>query len=139
MNQTLTPEIALTILTNPLTWLPALAYLTTFGFELALESNMANILFSIYKSPHFGQTKAGYVSSMDMNGKHWQLSDPLYIAYLYYWAAELCYPSTWRLSRRPHLSKIWGPWKEVFCPRVWHYPRCDEPSIRIIHRLEEEA
>ena len=73
MNRTLTPEIAFAIMMNPLTWLPAFAYLTTFGFELALDSNMANILFSLYKSRNFGQTKAGYVSSfhrMDVDGEH---------------------------------------------------------------------
>ena len=73
VNRTLTPEIAFAIMMNPLTWLPAFAYLTTFGFELALDSNMANILFSLYKSRDFGQTEAGYVSSlacMNVNGGH---------------------------------------------------------------------
>ncbi|KAF8329332.1 nitrate/nitrite porter [Cantharellus anzutake] len=64
INQNLTSKMALEIAINPLTWLPALAYLTTFGFELALDSSMANILFSLYKSPHFGQTKAGYFTSI---------------------------------------------------------------------------
>ena len=52
------------ILTNHLTWLPALAYITTFGFELAVDASLANVLFGIYKSPTFGQTKAGYVSPL---------------------------------------------------------------------------
>lgn len=51
------------ILTNHLTWLPSLAYITTFGFELAVDATLANVIYGIYKSPTFGQTKAGYVSS----------------------------------------------------------------------------
>lgn len=63
VNTPITPQLVYAVLTNPLTWLPALAYLTTFGFELAIDSNLANILFAIYKSKHFGQTKAGYITS----------------------------------------------------------------------------
>lgn len=63
VNTPLTLGLAYTILTNPLTWLPSLSYLTTFGFELAIDSNLANILFAIYKSKSFGQTKAGYITS----------------------------------------------------------------------------
>lgn len=62
VNQVLTWKSASDILFSPLTWLPALAYFTTFGFELAVDANLANILFGLYKSPTFGQTKAGYVS-----------------------------------------------------------------------------
>lgn len=62
VNQVLTFRIAGQILGNPLTWLPAAAYLTTFGFELAIDAYLANILYGLYKSPSFGQTKAGYVS-----------------------------------------------------------------------------
>ena len=28
---------------SPMTWLPPLAYMTTFGLELAIDSNMANV------------------------------------------------------------------------------------------------
>lgn len=63
VNTPLTRQLAYAIITNPLTWLPALSYLTTFGFELAIDSNLANILFAIYKSKSFGQTKAGYITS----------------------------------------------------------------------------
>lgn len=64
VNQTLTFRIAGEILGNPLTWLPAAAYMTTFGFELAIDAYLANIFYALYKSPTFGQTKAGYVSRL---------------------------------------------------------------------------
>lgn len=63
VNERLTWKTAMLILTNHLTWLPALAYITTFGFELAVDASLANVIYGIYKSPTFGQTKAGYVSS----------------------------------------------------------------------------
>lgn len=50
--------------TNPLTWLPSLAYLTTFGFELAMDANLASLLFDIYHDMDFGQTKAGYIAAI---------------------------------------------------------------------------
>ena len=40
-----------------------LSYLTTLGFELALDANLANVLFAIYHYESFGQTKAGYITS----------------------------------------------------------------------------
>ena len=61
INERLTWKTAAKILSNPLTWLPGLAYVTTFGFELAVDASLANILFAIYQSHTFGQTKAGYV------------------------------------------------------------------------------
>ena len=64
VNERLTWKTAMLILTNHLTWLPALAYITTFGFELAVDATLANVLYGIYKSPTFGQTKAGYVSPL---------------------------------------------------------------------------
>lgn len=64
VNKPLTLALALAVVKNPLTWLPALAYLTTFGFELALESNLANIIFAIHKSRSFTQRDAGYVASI---------------------------------------------------------------------------
>jgi len=66
VNESLTWKTALKICVNPLTWLPALAYLTTFGLELAIDGQMANILFSLFnKRIHgFDQTKAGYYTSI---------------------------------------------------------------------------
>ncbi|EPQ53161.1 nitrate/nitrite porter [Gloeophyllum trabeum ATCC 11539] len=64
VNRELTWDVAYTTLINPLTWLPSLAYLTTFGYELAIDANLANVLFNLYNSPSFGQTKAGYVSGV---------------------------------------------------------------------------
>lgn len=61
VNRKPTLTICRDVILNPLTWLPALAYLTTFGFELAIDSTLANIFFALYASKTFGQTKAGYV------------------------------------------------------------------------------
>ena len=54
------------ILASPLTWLPPLAYMTTFGLELAIDGNLANVLFALFnkKRPGFGQTQAGYYTSI---------------------------------------------------------------------------
>jgi len=62
VNEPLTWGLALKVASVPLTWLPAFAYLTTFGYELAVDAYLANVLLSLYRSPTFGQTKAGYVS-----------------------------------------------------------------------------
>jgi NNP family nitrate/nitrite transporter-like MFS transporter len=66
INEALTFKTALKILVNRLTWLPAFAYLTTFGLELAIDGQMANIFFALYsKKIHgFDQTKAGYYTSV---------------------------------------------------------------------------
>jgi NNP family nitrate/nitrite transporter-like MFS transporter len=54
------------ILTSPVTWLPPLAYMTTFGLELAIDGNMGNVLFSLFNKtrPGFTQTIAGYYTSI---------------------------------------------------------------------------
>ena len=54
------------ILTSPVTWLPPLAYMTTFGLELAIDSNLGNVLFALFnpKRPGFTQTQAGYYTSI---------------------------------------------------------------------------
>ena len=57
-----TLELALEVASKPVTWLPALAYLSTFGYELAIDANLANVFLTLYQSSTFGQTKAGYVS-----------------------------------------------------------------------------
>ncbi|KAH7929502.1 nitrate transporter [Leucogyrophana mollusca] len=64
VSKSLTWNIAYEVLVNPLTWLPSLAYLTTFGFELAMDANLANVLYALLKSPTFGQTKAGYIAGI---------------------------------------------------------------------------
>lgn len=64
VNEKLTTKAAIAILTNPLTWLPALAYLTTFGFELAIDAGLANVIFALYKKDGMGQTNAGYLASV---------------------------------------------------------------------------
>lgn len=57
-------NMAYEIILNPLTWLPSLAYMTTFGYELAIDANLATVLYTIFKSPTFGQTKAGYIAGI---------------------------------------------------------------------------
>lgn len=57
----LTMKSALSILSKSYTWLPALMYATTFGFELAVDANLANVLVSDH--PTLGQLKAGYYTS----------------------------------------------------------------------------
>jgi NNP family nitrate/nitrite transporter-like MFS transporter len=61
-----TPVTYFRILTSPQTWLPPLAYMTSFGLELAIDSNMANVLFALFnpKRPDIGQTQAGYYTSI---------------------------------------------------------------------------
>ena len=56
----------LKILISPLTWLTPLAYMTTFGLELAIDSNMGNVLFSLFntKRPGFTLIQAGYYTSI---------------------------------------------------------------------------
>jgi NNP family nitrate/nitrite transporter-like MFS transporter len=61
VNEPLTLRSAGRVLGNPLTWLPALAYFTTFGYELAIDANLANVLYALYKTKTFTQTQAGYV------------------------------------------------------------------------------
>lgn len=64
VNRTLTARAAVQVIANPLTWLPAAAYAITFGFELAIDAYLANILYVRYKSRTFGQKKAGYIASI---------------------------------------------------------------------------
>ncbi|KAG1776328.1 major facilitator superfamily domain-containing protein [Suillus placidus] len=64
VNEPLSLDMAYEIIINPLTWLPSLAYLTTFGFELAIDANLATVLYKLLKSPTFGQTKAGYIAGI---------------------------------------------------------------------------
>lgn len=66
VNEALTWKTAWVIIKNPLTWLPTLAYITTFGFELALDAKMADVLYSMYKGQlqGFNQQTAGYYTSI---------------------------------------------------------------------------
>lgn len=56
----------LRLLASPLTWLPPLGYMTTFGLELAIDGNLENVLFALFnkKRSGFGQTQAGYFTSI---------------------------------------------------------------------------
>ncbi|KAG8718164.1 hypothetical protein FRC08_005818 [Ceratobasidium sp. 394] len=64
VNEPVTFKKFLEIISSPLTWLPSLAYVTTFGFELAVDANLVNVLYGLYKSPSFGQLKAGYITAI---------------------------------------------------------------------------
>ncbi|KAF8887007.1 putative high affinity nitrate transporter [Gymnopilus junonius] len=66
INETLSLKTALKMMMDPLTWLPALAYFTTFGVELAIDSQMANVLFTLFQKKRrgFTQTTAGYYTSI---------------------------------------------------------------------------
>ncbi|KAG2059535.1 nitrate transporter [Suillus hirtellus] len=64
VNNPLSLNTAYQIVMNPLTWLPSLAYMTTFGYELAIDVNLATVLYTLFKSPTFGQTKAGYIAGI---------------------------------------------------------------------------
>ena len=64
VSEPLSLGLALKVLSTPLTWLPALGYFTTFGYQIAIYANLANVLLSLYESPTFGQTEAGYVSGV---------------------------------------------------------------------------
>ncbi|GAA5857739.1 hypothetical protein JCM1840_000890 [Sporobolomyces johnsonii] len=63
VSERLTWKSFLTMISKPYTWLPALLYMTTFGFELAVDANLANVLYSDHKSASFGQLRAGYYAS----------------------------------------------------------------------------
>lgn len=66
VNESLTWEAALRIVISPLTWLPALAYLTTFGLEIALDAKMADVLYGLFNNRinGFDQELAGYYTSV---------------------------------------------------------------------------
>ena len=65
-NKFLTFNMMAKIISSPLTWLPALAYLTTFGVELTIDNEMANVLFARYSEslPGFTRKSAGYYASI---------------------------------------------------------------------------
>ncbi|KAG6864420.1 hypothetical protein C0991_009633 [Blastosporella zonata] len=65
VNEVLTSKAAARIISNPLTWLPALAYLTTFGLELTIDQ-MAGVLFQLFNEriTGFDQTQAAYYTSI---------------------------------------------------------------------------
>ncbi|PCH33008.1 nitrate transporter [Wolfiporia cocos MD-104 SS10] len=64
VNENPSLDIVYKVITSHLTWLPSLAYLSTFGFELAMDATLANVLYDEYKSRTFGQTKAGYIAAI---------------------------------------------------------------------------
>lgn len=65
-NKELNVTVATQLCLRSVTWLPALAYLTTFGLELTIDGQMASILFGLFNThiSGFDQTKAGYYTSV---------------------------------------------------------------------------
>ena len=63
VNEHLTLKSAAKILSNPLTWLPALSYLTSFGYELCIDSFLVNYLYGLFRSGSFTQLDAGLYTS----------------------------------------------------------------------------
>ncbi|GAA5821556.1 hypothetical protein JCM3770_006822 [Rhodotorula araucariae] len=64
VSEPLTWKSFVEIVSKPYTWLPALMYMTTFGFELAVDSSLPNVLYAEHKSASFGQLQAGYYTSI---------------------------------------------------------------------------
>ena len=66
VNESLTFKTAAKILMSPITWLPAFAYLTTFGLELAVDARMADVLYALFNKrvEGFDQTVAGYYTAI---------------------------------------------------------------------------
>jgi len=66
VNESITFKTAMKILTSPITWLPALGYITTFGLELVVDASMADVLWVRFNKviPGFDQSKAGYYTSI---------------------------------------------------------------------------
>ncbi|GAA5999897.1 hypothetical protein JCM10207_005961 [Rhodosporidiobolus poonsookiae] len=64
VSEPLTWKSFVEIMTAAHTWLPSLMYMTTFGAELALDGNLANVLYADHKSATFGQIDAGYLAAV---------------------------------------------------------------------------
>ena len=66
VNEPLTFKTALIVLAAPQTWLAALSYFTTFGLELAIDANVINILYAIYKGApqKYSLVKCGYLTAV---------------------------------------------------------------------------
>ena len=64
VNEPLTLKSLMAIFSDIRMWMLALSYATTFGFELALDANMANSLYTLFKGPNFAQLDAGYYGSI---------------------------------------------------------------------------
>ncbi|BGO91810.1 hypothetical protein NBRC10512_007607 [Rhodotorula toruloides] len=60
VNEPLTFKTFLRMISQPYTWLPTLMYMTTFGFELAVDANIASVLVANNK---LTQLEAGYYGS----------------------------------------------------------------------------
>ena len=54
------------MLATPQTWLCPLLYILSFGFELAVDANLASVLYAAHSNadPNFGQLEAGYYAAI---------------------------------------------------------------------------
>lgn len=64
VSEPITLKVVGRVIADPRTWLAALAYASTFGLELAMDANLANVYYGLFKSPTFQQLDAGYLASM---------------------------------------------------------------------------
>lgn len=119
-------------MTDPLTWLPALAYLTTFGVELTIDSQMANILFTLFqkKRPGFTQTTAGYYTSILYVGVY--LVYPPSILTSRQWLPQHRHSPIWWISRRRCLSSLRHQGQEGLDACTWLYYGCLFARRRLI-------
>ncbi len=63
VNEPLTKAAFVKLLIDPRTWMLALSYATSFGYELALDANLANSTYALFKSSTFNQHDAGYAAA----------------------------------------------------------------------------
>lgn len=68
--EVLTLSSAMRVFTSQGTWLCAFAYMTTFGFELAVDANLAAVLYASHSSAAFGQETAGYCKQTEFDVVH---------------------------------------------------------------------
>ena len=107
----------------------------SFGYELAIDANLANVVFGLYnKSKGFGQTKAGYVRT----------TSPLLLSRLtgdyldreYLWFIERRYETVRWISRRYRVPVVWRSREEIPRYRPGHPPRRNVPCVGPLHRQD---
>ncbi len=62
--ESLTFRSAISILISPTTLLPSLLYLSSFGFELCMDANLASTLYASHESESFTQLTAGQLGAL---------------------------------------------------------------------------
>lgn len=122
VNEPLTVKSGMKILANPLTWLPALSYLTSFGFELCIDSFLVNYLFGLFSGavslpPSLYQLRALMsVLSTNLGRQHDAVRGRLL-------HIDVWFPQSVRL----HLPQC-----QSWFPYAWTYSRITRPAGGII-------